>query len=479
MKRRLISVLMLATILLTLCGPPAAAVDQMQTTAETLSKLGLLNGVGVLPDGQTDFNLDASVTRGEAITMMVRLMGGEQEALQMHYSHPFRDAGWASDYIGYAYRNGLTSGVAPNTFGTTQKIDTAQYLTQILRVLGHGAYADWRNPYPMADLAGLRYSTGQEFTRRDMVLISYSALQCEFSRTGLTLYQLLNAFGVFDPDVIAARPTPRPAPTPTPTPAPKSTPAPAPQPTSAPQTGPITVTSTDQMFAQVLAAMQARMDTVSLQVPAGQEEAYSDALLREMKRFQDVTSLGTMSSPGRGTFQVELTLTDYARIEAYLEKKTSTLSAQDQQTLQAAQKVSASIITSSMGEYDKVKAIHDYLINFNTYQETGSRSHDAISALVDGKSVCDGYAKAFKLLCYLNGIDCVRVCGSAGGGNHAWNKVKVNGAWYNIDVTWDDPVSSRPVLRYDYFLISDSALSKDHHWTQYAHLPTAPNSYTK
>ena len=64
-------------------------------------------------------------------------------------------------------------------------------------------------------------------------------------------------------------------------------------------------------------------------------------------------------------------------------------------------------------------------------------------------------------------IDCVLVTGTANGGGHAWNQVKVDGKWYNIDVTWDDPIyywggTLTPILVYDYFLVSDSVIYADH-----------------
>lgn len=61
-----------------------------------------------------------------------------------------------------------------------------------------------------------------------------------------------------------------------------------------------------------------------------------------------------------------------------------------------------------------------------------------------------------------------------------WNMVKVNGKWYQIDVTWDDPISSdgRPILRHDYFLISDAQMYKDHRIdSDLFNIPKAASSY--
>lgn len=175
--------------------------------------------------------------------------------------------------------------------------------------------------------------------------------------------------------------------------------------------------------------------------------------------------------------RANLTYGDGVRAMAYLEGKADTLSQEDMATLNRAKEICAEVTDSSMSPYEQVKAYHDYLVNNNTYQETGDRSHNASGALIDGYAVCDGYSKAFDLLCYLSGIECVRVSGTGNGGGHAWNKVKLNGVWYNVDVTWDDPVSSRPILRYDYFLVSDSTLARDHQWEGYSHWPEAPRDY--
>ncbi len=60
------------------------------------------------------------------------------------------------------------------------------------------------------------------------------------------------------------------------------------------------------------------------------------------------------------------------------------------------------------------------------------------------------------------GIECKVIYGSTTrGGYHAWNQVKVDGVWYNIDVTWDDPDSGSTIY-YDYFCVSDDVFLKEH-----------------
>ena len=122
-------------------------------------------------------------------------------------------------------------------------------------------------------------------------------------------------------------------------------------------------------------------------------------------------------------------------------------------------------------EYDTVKNIHDYLVNNIVYPSSwsGTGVHTLNYALNEGVCVCDGYAKAFYFLCKANGIEAFIVGGTAsddrGSESHAWNKVKIDGKWYTIDVTWDDPRSaSGETLTYDYFLVTDKDISRSHTW---------------
>ncbi|MCR5322370.1 MAG: hypothetical protein K6E85_03745 [Lachnospiraceae bacterium] len=122
-------------------------------------------------------------------------------------------------------------------------------------------------------------------------------------------------------------------------------------------------------------------------------------------------------------------------------------------------------------EYETVKNIHDHLVQNIVYPSSwsGNGVHSLNYALNKGGCVCDGYAKAFYFLSKANGIEALIVGGKAtddhGTDSHAWNKVKVNGKWYTIDVTWDDPYPDDPsVIRYDYFLIKDSDISRSHTW---------------
>ena len=119
-------------------------------------------------------------------------------------------------------------------------------------------------------------------------------------------------------------------------------------------------------------------------------------------------------------------------------------------------------------ECEREEYIHNYIINNCDYDEKAvenddvqSNENDAYGALVDGKAVCEGYARAFQLLCNKANIDCVLLSGTADSDNHAWNGVKIGGDWYQIDVTWDD-VDDFIYDSHEYFNLTDSLMYEDH-----------------
>ena len=140
----------------------------------------------------------------------------------------------------------------------------------------------------------------------------------------------------------------------------------------------------------------------------------------------------------------------------------------------------SSIITANMNAYDRVKAIHDYLVKNVDYDYNGLKTgnlqpsvYTAEGALCNGLAVCQGYAEAFELLCAKAGVKAQMVYGDAGNStdgwqSHAWNVVRIDGEWYQIDCTWDDPllngevISNGENITYAYFLLTDSEMYTDH-----------------
>lgn len=108
-------------------------------------------------------------------------------------------------------------------------------------------------------------------------------------------------------------------------------------------------------------------------------------------------------------------------------------------------------------DYDKMKYVHDELVKRVEYDESAQMNQSAYSALVGAKSVCAGYSKAYQYLMQKLEIPCY-YCTGYSGEEHAWNIVRINNAYTNVDVTWAD---TEPVT-YDYFNKNDKDFASTH-----------------
>lgn len=116
-------------------------------------------------------------------------------------------------------------------------------------------------------------------------------------------------------------------------------------------------------------------------------------------------------------------------------------------------------ITPSMPEFERERLLHDRLAKSITYDLNEKYAHTAYGALVNGRAVCDGYTQAFQYLLQRVGIQSFMVTGTGKGGNHAWNIVRIDGMYYNVDLTWDDQESD---TFHAYFNLTDERIKEDH-----------------
>ena len=128
------------------------------------------------------------------------------------------------------------------------------------------------------------------------------------------------------------------------------------------------------------------------------------------------------------------------------------------------QSVIEKTITSTMTSQDKIKAIHDFVIDNTEYDklkanninDTTYKSNTAYGPLVQGYGICTGYSDTMAI--FLDALDIKNY--KITGKEHVWNLVYINGAWKHLDATWDDPVSEYNADRDMYFLVSTDELMK-------------------
>lgn len=126
----------------------------------------------------------------------------------------------------------------------------------------------------------------------------------------------------------------------------------------------------------------------------------------------------------------------------------------------------AASITDDMSDYTRALVLHDWLISNADYDQTYT-NYDASGVLLEGSGVCDSYARAYQMLLAAAGIESMIVTGVAGSDengyeNHGWNLVNLDGSWYHIDCTWDDPVGGPE--NHAYFCLTDEEIGLDHFW---------------
>lgn len=131
-------------------------------------------------------------------------------------------------------------------------------------------------------------------------------------------------------------------------------------------------------------------------------------------------------------------------------------------------------IVKNMKPYDKIKYIHDYIIDRTEYDRTLKKNniYNITGPLLYKTAVCEGYAKTYKFL--MDGLNYPTVIVAGKGYDdygkverHAWNYIKINNNWYLVDVTWDDPViiggtGDTSKYKYKYFLEGANYTKKSH-----------------
>jgi transglutaminase/protease-like cytokinesis protein 3 len=169
---------------------------------------------------------------------------------------------------------------------------------------------------------------------------------------------------------------------------------------------------------------------------------------------------------------------DHAAIlAAYRGGDETALTAKDREILEKCRELIGSLITDDMTIYEKELALHDWLVGNTHYDEATldvTHPHDPdnetpYGPLLRGKATCLGYTTAFQLFMDMLEIPCIIVNGFAREAEeHAWNMVQLDGDWYAVDVTWDDPLGlpfSIARINHMFFNVtSDFLRDNDHQW---------------
>lgn len=184
------------------------------------------------------------------------------------------------------------------------------------------------------------------------------------------------------------------------------------------------------------------------------EEAYDSAIKRDDFVYGHISKHSIRFEYGRKTAKIfgEQSYLMTPEQAAYVEMN--------------AQEIVATIEKSAKTDVEKVRAVNDYIVANTAYTEqTKSSPHSAYTVLAEHGGVCQGYALLAHTLLQKLGFETQYIVGYVGKEGHAWNLVKLDGQWYHLDTTWNDPVPDRNgAIRYQYFLVDDRTMARDHTW---------------
>ncbi|MDA3845621.1 MAG: hypothetical protein PF505_03620 [Vallitaleaceae bacterium] len=213
LKKMLKNVLSIMVVVCVLAGCLGTTVAGAETSKTATEMADALKAIGLFSGTSTGYELERAATRIEAATMMVRILGKEEEAKAMHYEHPFTDVPtWANDYVGYMYFNKLSLGIGNDLFGSTDVVTGDSYMTFMLRALGYNdsdgdfsyltalEFARTHNIISTSEKTSL---SAKPFLRGGMVVVSYRSLQAKLKNSQTALIdQLITDEVVVDIDAV-------------------------------------------------------------------------------------------------------------------------------------------------------------------------------------------------------------------------------------------------------------------------------------
>ena len=417
MKKRLSCIILTLVMIISLVPFAAAASDEATEAAEALYELGLFKGTGTNPDGTPIFDLDKTPTRNQAIIMLVRLLGKEEEAKAGTWNIPFTDVSDSmKPYIGYAYTNGLTNGYTATAYCGTNPIKANQYIAFVLRALGYESGKDFQvgTSYLLSDQLGIthgEYATASSFTRGDVAKISLKAHEIQ--------------------EVVATAPY-------------WGLPADI-RWISAPVT-------TDDLDNNILYSFLFGNYSLNFTnyIPENVEfKELAQTMRGRIKAlsriYPELVGVFSNTFVGCGVRKDSLLFIDFPQASLSVE----TIYAQQNQALETAQAIRDTLhqkgtVKAGMSQKQVAQAYYDYLRSLNVKAGGGpeaakqgkSVEYDSpYACLVNKKADCVGRAAAFNLLMHLEGISAQGVGGSIKGTNsgHVLNRVILDGETYYCD----------------------------------------------
>ena len=371
--------------------------------------------------GANTFSPDSAVTRAEAVTFLWRAAGEPAPASSASSFSDVTDrSAYYYDAVLWAAQEGITTGVGGGRFDLNSTLSYDQIFTFLCRAAGEtasgndwsAAAVNWASSNGLTD--GLSFTAKADCPRSDVVYCLWKQLG-----SGETVQDPSQGVPAGSGDLEGAR----------------------------------------SAIEASLLDMETAIDVSAFGVESG-------ALL---DLAEDIVNVENFYEPFTGYYGVTglwcLEEAGQAAQTLYVGYGNTPESIQQQRDIVVkAWEILDETVEPGMSDYEIAKALHDYVVlntayGFPSDVPRPTAVYSGYFSLLWGCGVCTDYAMAYQLLMDMAGIP----CGMVTNASHAWNIVQLDGEWYHVDTTWDDPTPNREgYVRYDYFLKSDSYMSQDH-----------------
>lgn len=239
-----------------------------------------------------------------------------------------------------------------------------------------------------------------------------------------------------------------------------------------------TISTEEELGEALQAAADGLQPTLKLKLGGTLKGANLESLLEACPAAGALASYTILSDKGKGTAELKLTYHDGTRMGAALRQEVlrKKLTADEQRAMETLQERMEAALAAAdaaagegrqAGDYEKVVAFHNDIVNHARYVVNAETKPGSVAAFINnGIGHCTAYTRLMKMMLDSQNIPNITIVGESKG-PHTWNLVYVDGAWRHVDVTWDDPVmqdGSGDKLMFNYLGLSDADMARDHKW---------------
>lgn len=231
-----------------------------------------------------------------------------------------------------------------------------------------------------------------------------------------------------------------------------------------------TVTTPDEWKNAIISAYENLEDRITLQIAGFNDDDYN---LSKLKNYNvSISAKGVVSADEISTITYIFDYNPNYKIARAVDNYTlfSKLDIEQKEVYDILWDSTRKLTDSLKTDYEKEVAIHNFITDNFKYgplntSNVPQRAHSIQGFVMDGQGICEAYANTFYVMGKMAGLDVSIITGTTNNVNHMWNLINLDGEYYHVDVTSDDPAPDVPNReRYNYLNVSDSIMSQTHAW---------------